>query len=411
MAPDKRLLLALIGINAISTERRLDFQEKLQLILLEIIKCMEAESGSIMLLKGRNNLEVTASTRTDLIGTKQPLGEESPSSWVIKNRVPLRVDDIAESTLFQNRFDGYKGGAFLLVPIIGEKRVIGVLSVTDKIGKDVFSEEEQDVLLKISGQVINSLENQRLTESLKESKRSLQKKNQALKKLQKLKTELFNMLIHDLKGPMSEVVANLDILSYTLQDENLDFVRSAQTGCDTLFRMVSNLLDIARLEENRLQLVFEKIDPRDIIREAVARIFALVKAKDLRIEERFSPSETDSFLRGDRDVLLRVLQNLLSNAVQYSPPGETIEVGFQCPGSSEIEFYVKDHGPGIPAKHHDVVFDKFKQLERKADGRIYTTGLGLTFCKMAVEAHRGKIGIASNVSKGSSFFFILPAGK
>jgi len=410
MASEKRLLEVLITINAVYQDKGLEFGEKLQHILLEVVRCMQAKSGSLMLVKGRKSLEVAASTTSALIGLKQRLDEESPSAWVVKNRVPLHLADIAKSDTFQERFEHYEGAAFLVVPIIGHEKVIGVLSVTDKIGKDIFSKEEQEVLLRIAGQIIGALENQRLTESLRKKRRTLQKKNLELRKLEKLKTELFNMLIHDLKGPISEMVANLDILTYTISGENLTYVESAQTGCDTLYRMVSNLLDIARLEENKLELIYEKIDPQDIIKESVARIFGLAKIKGLSIVEDSLPSEGRDFLWADRDVLLRVLQNLLNNALQYSPPGETIEIGSKYLKPPKIEFFVKDGGPGIPPQYQEAIFDKFKQIEKKADGRIYTTGLGLTFCKMAVEAHQGRIEVKSDGTKGTCFSFALPLG-
>ncbi|MBW1740149.1 MAG: GAF domain-containing protein [Deltaproteobacteria bacterium] len=408
MTNDKRLLEVLVAIGNISNDRRLGFGQKLERILREVVNCMQAKSGSIMLLKGRKTLEVVASTRPELIGVKQRLDEESPSSWVVRNKAPFYTDRTTESKNLQKRFDHYEKDAFLVVPIISNNKVIGVLNVTEKIGADIFEKEEQEMLLRVAGQVISALENQRLIESLRKSRRTVQKKNRELMKLEALKTDLFNMLIHDLKGPISELVANLDILSYTVSDENRPYVESAQTGCDTLYRMVSNLLDLARLEEGNLKLLYEKIDPKDLIKEALARLFGLCKTKELRFVEKFSPAETGGVFWGDRGVLLRVLQNLLANAIQYSPPGETIEVGFHYLKSPEIEFFVKDHGPGVPAESQEAIFDKYIQLEKKKNGRMYTTGLGLTFCKMAVEAHRGKIGVKSETQKGSRFWFVLP---
>jgi K+-sensing histidine kinase KdpD len=411
MVKDKRLLEVLIAINVISNNKNIEFGEKLQRILLEIVGCMQAKSGSIMLVKGRKSIEVVASTSPELIGLTQPLDEESPSTWVVKNKATLYIDSISLNTFFQKRFDHYGGDALLLVPIIINKKVISVLSVTDKIGKDIFSKEEQEALLKIAGQVISALDNLRLTKSLKKKKRALQQKNLQLIKLEKLKTNLFNMLIHDLKGPISELIANLDILSYTLSDENQEYVESAKIGCDTLYGMVSNLLDIARLEEGKLELIYEKIDPKDLIKEALARLFGLVKMKELSFVEKFPSSKTIDFFWGDRGILLRVLQNLLTNAVNYSPPGEAIKVGFEYLKSPRIQFFVKDKGPGVPPEYQEAIFDKYLQLEKKGDGRIYTTGLGLTFCKMAVEAHRGKIGVESENQEGSRFFFILPLSR
>ena len=408
MERDQLVLKALLTVNAISQDNHLAFGQKLQQILLEIINCMQAKSGSIMLMKGRKNLVVMASTKPELIGIKQALNAESPSAWVVQNKAPLKVDDIEKSTLFKKNSDRYKGAAFLLVPIIGNDKVIGVLNVTDKIGSAFFSVEEQQALLNISSLVIGALENQRLTELLKKKGLALQQKNAELKMLEKRKTELYDILIHDLKGPISEIVANLDILTYTIYDENLDYLRASLSGCDTLYRMVCNLLDISRLEENKLDLIYERVNPPDILKESVARVYGLAKTKDLTIEQKIPKNHADDFLWADLDILIRILQNLLSNAIQYSPAGESIECGLHHPDSRNIEFFIKDNGPGIAPQYHKAIFDKFLQLEKKTNGRIHTTGLGLTFCKMAVEAHYGEIKVISDGIHGSTFSFVIP---
>jgi two-component system sensor histidine kinase KdpD len=408
MTQEKRLLDILLAITRISNNNKLEFEEKLQQILLEVVKCMQAKRGSIMLLKGRKALEVAASTNPELIGVKQELDKTSPSAWVVKNKTPLYVDKDTRDKSFHNNLKRYKKSAFLLVPIINNNKVIGVLNVTDRIAEDLFKEAEQEILLEIAGHVISALETQRLTKSLRKSRRTLEKKSLQLKKLEKLRTDLFNMLIHDLKGPISEVVANLDILTYTVDDENRQYVESAQIGCDTLQAMVFNLLDIARLEERKLKLIYEKIDPEDLIKEVLGRLLRVGKTRELQFAEKFPPSETKLHFLGDRGILLRVLQNLLSNAIQYSPSGETIEMGFEYLRSPKIRFFVADRGPGVAAEYQQAIFDKYMQIDKKADGRIYTTGMGLTFCKMAVQAHRGKIGVKAEAQKGSRFWFALP---
>ena len=248
----------------------------------------------------------------------------------------------------------------------------------------------------------------KLTESLKKKKRNLQKKNSQLKRLEKLKADLFNMLIHDLTGPISEMVANLDILSYTVSDENREYVEYAKTGCSSLNSMVSNLLNVTSLEEGNLELVYEEIEPEDLINDARAGLFGLIKMKELTFLEKFPPTKPRDFFWGDRKLLIGILQNLLTNAISYSPPGETVEIGFEYLNSQKIEFFVKDNGPGIDPEYKEAIFDKYFKLAKKTESRAYTTGLGLTFCKMAVEAHRGKIGVESESHKGSRFFFLLP---
>ena len=89
--------------------------------------------------------------------------------------------------------------------------------------------------------------------------------------------------------------------------------------------------------------------------------------------------------------------------------GDTIEIGYEYSGKGAIEFYVKDKGPGVPIEFQEAIFDKFVQLEKKKDGRIYSTGLGLTFCKLAIKAHKGKIGVESRNLSGSRFYFSIPA--
>ena len=350
---------------------------------------------------------MAASTNRDLIGMKKKLEDRSPSSWVVQNRRHLYVDSIDKNDQFQKRFHHYEGAAFLLAPIISGKKVIGIISITDKIGEDSFTIEERKVFLDITSQIISLIENQKLIELLKKKRRTLQKKNLELQKLEQVRTDLFNMLIHDMKGPISDLMANLDILSYTLRDDNLEFVESARRGCDTLYNMVCNLLDIVRLEEGRLEPLRERIDPEGLIKEASARIFSLFTMKGVELVERHQVAPATGRFWGDRGILLRVLENFLTNAINYSPENESVEMGFSYPCAGEIEFFVRDKGPGIPSNYREKIFDKYVQLDKKGDGRIYTTGLGLAFCKLAVEAHGGKIGVESCESGGSRFFFRL----
>jgi two-component system sensor histidine kinase KdpD len=410
MKTERRLLDILLAINSISQNARLTFDEKLAHINFEIVHCVGAKSGSIMVFDGHSKLKVVASTHAHLVGQKQRLQEGSPSSWVVKHKKPLHVEDIRNSGQFSKRFDHYQGSAFLVAPLISNGQVIGVINVTDKLGLDQFSQDEKDTIIQIAGQIIAAIENQRLTESLKEKRRILQEKNRELERLERLKTDLFNMLIHDLKGPLSELLANLDILSLSLSDENQKFLKGAQSGCDTLCRMVSNLLDITRLEEGKLELAYERIDPSSLVSESIAHMDALASAKELSIIENKPLLEPKEPLWADRDILIRILQNLLSNAIRYSPSGESIIVGFDYMDPGSILFKVEDRGPGIHPQEHQIIFDKFRQLERKNGGRLYSTGLGLTFCKMAVEAHQGHIDVMSDGLRGSTFSFELPLG-
>lgn len=404
MTLDQRVLNVLIKIIELSESKKLSFEDKLSGILNAIVNGMMVKSGSIMMLKNRKTLEVVASTKQRLVGVTQSMDVDSPSTWVVKKKRPLYVDGNSGSD-FSKRYTHYKGNAFYVIPLISTQGVIGVISLTEKIGTDVFAPQEREILLNIVGQVITTLDNIRLNETLKKQKKTLQVKNAELKKLEKLRTDLFNMLIHDLKGPLSETVANLDILSYLTEGEILEYVSAALNGCHTLYSMVSNLLDIARLEESRLELVYEAVSAEELIEEALARLIVSGKKKELQFEKKIPGQEL--IVNCDRSLMIRVLQNLISNAVQYSPQGGTIEIGVTCL-ENEAGFFIKDSGPGIPENYQSEIFNKYSQLEKKSDGRVYTVGLGLYFCRIAVEAHGGSISVESEYGKGSRFFFSVP---
>ncbi|MDY6824808.1 MAG: ATP-binding protein [Thermodesulfobacteriota bacterium] len=403
------ILNALIRISEISNDRKTDFTDKLKAILHEVTTCMNTESGSIMLLKGRKKLEVAASTKEGIEGITQPLEGGSPAAWVINNNKLLYMNEETDRNDIKKGHREYKKSAFLIVPVRDGDKPIGVISVTEKVDTDRFSSQEQEMLLHIAGSMISAIQNNRLNDSLRKTKDALKTKNRQLKKLERMKTELFNMLIHDLKGPISEIIANLDIMTYTIQDEeNLEYVETAQSGCDTLFRMISDLLDIARMEDGSLKLMKSRIDAEDVVKEAVSRLWGMSRAREVTLTKVIPTTETLPAATGDSAYLLRVLQNLITNAISYSPAGETVEVGVNPTDEGGLAFFVKDNGPGVPAEYRDTIFDKFMQVEKKNDGRLYTTGLGLTFCKLAVEAHGGTIRVESDGQSGSRFIFELP---
>lgn len=412
MDPDKKFAKALTNMIQITSRSDLSFEDKLRHLLNEVVNCIDAEKGSIMINRDVEFLEVVASTNPQLVGIRKRISEKSPATWVYLNAKPLYMENgVHDGFSIRNNFQSYSKDAFIVAPIMSGDIAIGVLNLTEKKGADVFSHDEQEIILTFAGQIISAVENFRLNRCLADNQKILEEKNQKLQKLEKLRTDLFNMLIHDLKGPIAEVVANIDILTYTVDEENLEYVKAAQAGCDTLFRMVSDLLDIARMEEGSLELVLELISPREILSDAISRVhsFARTRSVDL-IEEVPESVETEKFY-GDRGLLVRVVQNLLMNAIHYSPEGKTIEIGITVTGTDSIQFYVKDQGPGVAIEYQDAIFDKFFQVDGKNDGRVHSTGLGLAFCKMAVMAHRGTIGVQSDGKNGSLFSFTVPSGR
>jgi len=388
-------------IIKISTKDDKPNSEKLMEIISFLTRITETAKGSIMIKKDRLSMEVAASTNPDLVGIKQPLNSDSPSCWVFKNKMPLYVNNSKNFEGECIKKGSYSKSAFLIIPIIRRNEVIGVINLTEKKGQDCFSDEERGILLDLAGIIIGQIEALRLTEELEKNQKILSQKNNKLEKLEKMRNEFFQMMVHDLKGPVSEIIANLDILSYTIDNENIEYVKSAQAGCDTMYTMISNLLDITRLQDGSLKLIGEKISVPEILTEASSRLFATAKNKGVEITPLYEVND-EPFIWGDRGLLLRVIQNIIMNAITHSGTN-SISTGFEAENDNII-FYIRDSGKGISPENQKMIFDKYFKSEKEKT----STGLGLSFCKIAIDAHKGKIWVESEENKGACFKFQIP---
>lgn len=407
MQKEHTILETLSSITSISRDAELEDTEKLQRLLETLCQLIRAEKASIMFKRGNRFLEVVASTRKEIVGLRQPLSCDSPSCWVIRNKKALYIDKDMDNPGIACK-GGYKTDAFFLAPIFNINGVMGVLSMTDKEGDGNFSIKERETILQLAGIIISAIENNRLNTRLKAQRRQLEKKNKQLREYEKIREEFFSLLVHDLKAPIAEVVANLDILSYTATEDNLPFVEGAQTSCETMFRMVSNLLDITRLENRMLKLIPERLEALDLLKEALSMVYGQARIKNLRIENLMEADTNPPLFIGDRGLLLRVFQNLLSNAITHSPERSVIQAGYEVKGSTVL-FFINDEGPGVVPEDRERIFDRYVQVgDRKSAYQRHSIGLGLTFCRLALEAHKGRIFMESHEPRGSSFRFVLP---
>jgi signal transduction histidine kinase len=174
--------------------------------------------------------------------------------------------------------------------------------------------------------------------------------------------------------------------------------------------MVNDLLDISKLEDGSLKLEYGTVDPAVLAERATSQVSLLTREKGLNLVTDVPPDLVA--FSGDEDKLRRTLVNLLGNAIKFTPAGGTVTVVSRLLENEEAIFFsVQDTGEGIPEEAFGRIFEKFGQVESRKAGRKMSTGLGLTFCKMAVEAHRGRIWVESELGKGSQFNFIVPLGK
>lgn len=230
-----------------------------------------------------------------------------------------------------------------------------------------------------------------------------------LRRAEEWREQLFRMMAHDLKVPLAGALGNLDLVleecRVEVAPETLECLSDAREAILRALRLAETVVDIGRLEDGRLPLKSSEHRLEHIVQSALNEIRALAEEKQITItaEGKSAP------VRCDGELIQRVLCNLLDNAIAYSPAGERVHVRVQ-PQKHSVRVEVEDHGPGIPREWREKIFEKFTQVEAYARGRRFSKGLGLTFCKLAVEAHGGRIGVRSRVGSGSTFWFTLPVG-
>jgi signal transduction histidine kinase len=215
------------------------------------------------------------------------------------------------------------------------------------------------------------------------------------------------MLVHDVRSPLGALTAYLHLLGMEAeQTEALEIARMVvelKTLARRMSDMVDTVLDVNRMEAGKMPLEPREVDLRGLIHEAV-RVLGPTALTRVRVEVPDQPVQTTL----DQEVIARVTINLVGNALKFS--GDAVPVLVTVtPRHADVEVAVRDSGPGIPEDELDSIFEKFGRA--RAHHRNHGTGLGLTFCKMAVEAHGGSIGARSSPGEGSTFWFRIPRGR
>jgi two-component system, sensor histidine kinase and response regulator len=231
-----------------------------------------------------------------------------------------------------------------------------------------------------------------------------------LRELEKVRDDLMKMIVHDLKSPLTAVLASLEMLMDgdfgPLTIEQRRVLTDAESKSEDLLALMEDLLEVARIEEAHLKLELQPIAPAALLSEMVHEWDVRFRQEKARVTVEVL-DETPVF-HADKGLVRRVFANLLQNALTHTTGGVNITLSARPSPGEGVMFTVADDGPGIPPAYHELIFRKFERVKIPDIPRVRSSGLGLAFCKLAVDAHGGRIWVQSAEGEGSQFHVVLP---
>lgn len=237
---------------------------------------------------------------------------------------------------------------------------------------------------------------------IRRQRRDLQTSYEQLRRLEAMRDNLTHMVVHDMRSLLMAITVPLE-LAVLSEDKRIGYIEKAQNATAKLNEMMLLMLDLSRLETDRMPVRTSECELGRIARTVLDNPVSAASGRRLTLS---APKPV--MVKCDADLVRRILENLVNNAVKFTAAGGAIEVSLAL--SNETAYVaVRDNGCGIAPEYHETIFEKFGQV--KGERQQLGTGLGLSFCKLAVSAHGGDIGVESALGKGSTFWFTLPNAK
>lgn len=294
-----------------------------------------------------------------------------------------------------------------------ETAFIPVVMVTTLAGRDDRIEALRAGADDFLSKPIDPTEVEARVKSLLRVKRlhdQLQRSYTKLQRLEQLRENLTHMIIHDLRTPLTGIIGALSLLyNYASVEGNVDAQEMhdmATQNSDKLLTMINDLLDITKMESGEMRLTPVPVAVDEVAAEVENTVRAVAQFEEVGFTREVKSGLPQ--LSADRDLLCRVLVNLVANAIKFTPARGQVRLVAEQGRDGFVLLSVIDNGPGIPAGYTEKIFEKFGQVETEKR-KALSTGLGLTFCKMVVEAHGGKIWVESELGHGSNFSILWPS--
>jgi len=246
-----------------------------------------------------------------------------------------------------------------------------------------------------------------LNRQLMTMQRQLEQRNIELEKLNEQKNYFLGIAAHDLRNPLASIMGLSELLICKhlgpLTKDQVKYVNSINTVCHNMLALVNDLLDVSVIESGRLELRFKRGSLKKLIKEQLKLYDLIAKKKNISIHTKFSKIPD---IRFDPDRLVQIFDNIMSNAIKFSPQGSNIYVTLNQNGKMS-KVSVRDEGPGMSEEDQSRMFGNFQRLSAQPTGGEKSTGLGLAIVKKIIDAHKGTIEVDSKLGSGSTFSFLL----
>jgi len=389
----------LANIGLLVSISLLDRQNTMDRIQASLFVDVYRHSGDTHLWKGKAMITELKDLVARFIGPRQT--ERAFANYARSHNIDFAKDMQADAELveFAER---------LLSGAIGAASArVMVSSVVE--GEEISPEGVMKIIDETSQVLEYSHQLEEKSVELEAATRELQDANRRLKELDRLKDEFVSTVSHELRTPLTSVRAFSEILHDNPdmnQEEQQKYLDIMVKETERLTRLINDVLDLAKIESGRADWYMENIDLTQVLREAVAATSQLFKERSVDIIE-LTPSFPVSVF-ADRDRIIQVVINLLSNAAKFSPQEKgkvTVRLYYK---DREVRVEVADNGPGIHPDEQNKIFEKFKQITDLRNGKPMGTGLGLAICRRIIEYHNGSIWVESIPGEGSRFIFSLP---
>ena len=371
---------------------------------------MNARASTItMLSEERTELIVKAAVGTETKYSEARMKKEnSISGRVVTNSEMVYIRDTYDQPDFL--FFDESVRSLCAVPLIVRDEAIGTLTI-DSDNPDAFSESDQQLMIIAAAQVSVAIENARLFEESHARTKELADAYEELKESDRLKDELVQNVSHELRTPLTFVKGYVDLLmdgeEGLLSPEQQEFLQIVSDKTDDITRIIDDIITLQRINASNLQL--ETVPMTDVLNATVASHRLVADKKGLQIKTNYE-EDKNALVSIDKGRMNQVLDNLIGNAMKFSPDGGAITITM-----SKLDYAVcvsiSDEGIGMPPEKHKRIFERFYQIDGSARRRFGGTGIGLAIVKRIVDAHNGQIWVESEVDEGSSFFFTLPLVK